>query len=37
MAQGRKVLLIDQRDARQKMRIIDRISRVVFGKTEYFN
>lgn len=37
LAQGRKVLLIDQRDARQKMRIIDRISRVVFGKTEYFN
>jgi hypothetical protein len=37
MAQSRKVLLIDQRDARQKMRIIDRISRVVFGKTEYFN
>ncbi|MGD2015241.1 MAG: hypothetical protein PVH37_09910 [Desulfobacterales bacterium] len=37
MAQGKKVLLIDQRDARKKMRIIDRISRAVFGKTEYFN
>ncbi len=36
MAQGRKVLLIDQRDVRNKMRIIDRISRAVFGKTEYF-
>ena len=35
MAQGKKVVLIDQRDARKKMRIIDRISRVVFGKTEY--
>jgi len=37
MAQGKKVVLIDQRDARKKMRIIDRISRVVFGKTEYFD
>jgi hypothetical protein len=37
MAQGKKVVLIDQRDARKKMRIIDRISRVVFGRTEYFN
>jgi hypothetical protein len=37
MAQGKKVVLIDQRDARKKMKIIDRISRVVFGKTEYFN
>jgi len=37
MAQGKKVVLIDQRDARKKMRIIDRISRAVFGKTEYFN
>ena len=37
MAQGKKVVLIDQRDARKKMRIIDKISRVVFGKTEYFN
>lgn len=37
MAQGKRVVLIDQRDARRKMRIIDRISRVVFGKTEYFN
>ena len=35
-AQGKKVVLIDQRDARKKMRIIDRISRAVFGKTEYF-
>ena len=36
MAQGRKVLLIDQGDVRKKMRIIDRISRAVYGKTEYF-
>ena len=36
MAQGRKVVLIDQRDARKKMRIIDRISQAVYGKTEYF-
>ena len=36
MAQGKKVVLIDQRDARKKMRIIDRISWTVFGKTEYF-
>jgi len=37
MAQGKRVVLIDQRDARKKMRIIDRISRAVYGKTEYFN
>jgi hypothetical protein len=37
MAQGKKVVLIDQRDARKKMRIIDQISRTVFGKTEYFD
>ena len=36
LAQGKRVVLIDQRDARKKMRIIDRISRTVFGKTEYF-
>jgi hypothetical protein len=36
LAQGKRVVLIDQRDARNKMRIIDRIGRVVFGKTEYF-
>ena len=35
MAQGKKVVLIDQRDARKKMRIIDRISRAVYGETEY--
>ncbi len=35
LAQGKRVVLIDQRDARKKMRIIDRISRAVFGKTEY--
>jgi hypothetical protein len=31
------VVLIDQADIRKKMRIIDRISRAVFGKTEYFD
>jgi hypothetical protein len=36
LAQGKRVVLIDQRDARHKMRIIDRIGRTVFGKTEYF-
>ena len=36
LAQGKRVVLIDQRDARNKMRIIDRIGRTVFGKTEYF-
>ncbi len=36
LTQGKRVVLIDQRDARKKMRIIDRISRAVFGKTEYF-
>ena len=36
LAQGKRIVLIDQRDARNKMRIIDRIGRAVFGKTEYF-
>jgi hypothetical protein len=36
MAQGERIALIDQIDARRKMRIIDRISRAVFGKTEFF-
>ena len=36
LTQGKRVVLIDQRDARKKMRIIDRISKAVFGKTEYF-
>ena len=36
LAQGKRVVQIDQRDARNKMRIIDRIGRAVFGKTEYF-
>ena len=37
MMQGERVVLIDPADARKKMRIIDRISRAVFGKTEYFD
>lgn len=36
LMQGERVALIDQADARKKMQIIDRISRAVFGKTEYF-
>ena len=36
LARGNRVVLIDQRDARKKMRLIDRISRTVFEKTEYF-
>jgi len=36
MSQGERVMLIDQADARKKMQIIDRISRAVYGKTEYF-
>ena len=36
LAQGKRIVLIDQRDARKKMEIIDRIGRAVFGKTEYF-
>ena len=36
MAQGERVVLIDQADARKKMRIIDRVCRAVFGRTEYF-
>ncbi len=36
LSQGKRVILIDQADARKKMVIIDRISRAVYGKTEYF-
>lgn len=36
LMQGERVALIDQVDARKKMRIIDHISRAVFGKTEFF-
>ena len=36
LMQGERVALIDQVDACKKMQIIDRISRAVFGKTEYF-
>ncbi|MGB5747746.1 MAG: hypothetical protein WBM69_12220 [Desulfobacterales bacterium] len=37
MSQGERVVLIDQADIRKRMRIIDRISQAVFGKTEYFD
>jgi len=36
MLQGERIVLINQADVRKEMRIIDRISRAVFGKTEYF-
>ena len=36
LSQGKRVILIDQADARKKMVVIDRISRAVYGKTEYF-
>lgn len=35
LSQGKRVILVDQADARKKMLIIDRISRAIFGKTEY--
>jgi hypothetical protein len=37
LAQGKRVVMIDKKDAQKKMRIIDRISRAVFGKTEYID
>ena len=37
LMQGERMALIDQVDARKKMQIIDRISRAVFGKTEFFD
>jgi hypothetical protein len=36
MLQGERVILINPADVRKKMRIVDRISRAVFGNTEYF-
>ena len=36
VSQGKRVIVVDQADARKKMLIIDRISRAIFGKTEYF-
>jgi len=35
LSQGQRVVLVDKEDARRKMLIIDRISRAIFGKTEY--
>jgi hypothetical protein len=29
-------VLIDQQDVRKKMQIIDRVSRAIYGKTDYF-
>jgi len=36
LSQGKRVILVDKADARKKMLIIDRISRTIFGQTEYF-
>lgn len=36
LARGKRVILIDKADARKKLLIIDRISRAIFGKTEYY-
>jgi hypothetical protein len=36
MLQGERIVLINPADVHKKMRIVDRISRAVFGKTEYF-
>ena len=37
LMQGERVALIDQAEIRKKMQIIDRISRAVYDKTEYFD
>ena len=37
ISQGKRVIVVDQADARKKMLVIDRISRAVFGKTENFD
>ena len=36
LLEGKRIVLIDRADARNRMLIIDRICRAVFGKTEYF-
>ena len=36
LLEGKRVILIDKADARKKLLIIDRISRSIYGKTEYF-
>lgn len=36
LLEGKRVILVNKADARKKMLIIDRISRAVYGKTEYF-
>ena len=36
LSQGKRIILVDKADARKKLSIIDRISRAVFGKTEYY-
>jgi hypothetical protein len=37
LMQGERVALIDQAEIRKKMQIIDRISRAIYDKTEYFD
>lgn len=36
LLEGKRVILVDKADARKKMLVIDRISRAIYGKTEYF-
>ncbi len=36
IARGKRVILVDKVDAGKKLLIIDRISRAIFGKTEYY-
>ncbi len=36
LSQGKRIILVDKADAHKKLSIIDRISRAVFGKTEYY-
>jgi len=36
LLEGKRVILVDKAAARKNMLLIDRISRAVFGKTEYF-
>ena len=36
ISRGKRVILVDEAEARKKMLIIDRISRAIFGRTEYF-
>ena len=37
LSKGKRIPYVDQADARKKIRLIDRISLTVFGKTEFFD